>query len=116
MNRLTTKVFRTDKDYTLKSTCACMAESCADFCDLQDDCNTCGIQMAVNRLAAYEDTGLTPEQIVAMRAEHSGTSRVLLNELLDIKDKRIAELESDNARLRKTMNKMCGLWGENNAN
>ena len=69
MDRLTTKIFRTDKDYTLKCTCAftqtkegteCMVESCTDFCDLQDDCNTCGIQMAVNRLAAYEDTGLTP--------------------------------------------------------
>ena len=51
-----------------------------------------------------------------MKAEYSDTFQAHLNELLGIKDKRIAELESDNARLRKTMDKMCGLWGENNAN
>lgn len=49
---------------------------------------------AAKRLAEYEDTELTPKQIVAMRAEHSGTSRVLLNELLEIKDKQIAVLQA----------------------
>ncbi len=70
----------------------------------------------IERLCEYEDTGLTPEEITAMKAEYSDTFQAHLNELLGIKDKRIAELESDNARLRKTMDKMCGLWGENNAN
>lgn len=88
MDRLTTKIFRTDKDYTLKCTCAftqtkegteCTVESCTDFCDLQDDCNTCGIQIAVNCLAAYEDTGLTPKEIVAMKADNKR-----LHDLIDI--------------------------------
>lgn len=43
-----------------------------------------------------------------MKAEYSDTFQARLNELLDIKDKRIAELEAENARLRKTIDKMCG--------
>lgn len=70
----------------------------------------------LNRLAAYEDTGLTPEEVATMKAEYSDTFQAHLNQFLDIKDKRIAELEAENARLRKTMDKMCELRGERNAN
>lgn len=73
---------------------------------LECDCENavmyfCGVQAAANndRLKAYEDTGLTPEEITTMKAEYSDTFQAHLNELLDIKDRRIAELESENKRL-----------------
>lgn len=34
---------------------------CEDYCRTQGSCVNCEIQNAFNRLAAYEDTGLTPE-------------------------------------------------------
>lgn len=48
----------------------------------------------LNRLAAYEDTGLTPEEISAMKSEYSETYQAHLNQLLDIKDRRIEALEA----------------------
>lgn len=70
---------------------------------------------AICKLAAYEDTGLTPEEIAAMKAEYSDTFQAHLNELLDIKDKRIAELEAENKRLHALVDNIeCVMRGENN--
>lgn len=33
--------------------------------DCEEDCDTCSLKRAVERLAAYEDTGLEPEQVKA---------------------------------------------------
>lgn len=56
-------------------------------------------------LQSYEDTGLTPNEINAMKAEYSDTFQSHLNQMLDIKDKRIAELETENKRLKSIMGK-----------
>lgn len=61
--------------------------------------NGCIVPKIYHRLAKYEDTGLNPEEITTMKAEYSDTFQAHLNELLDIKDRRIAELESENKRL-----------------
>lgn len=50
-------------------------------------------ESCVSRLAEYEDTGLTPEEITAMKAEYSDTFQAHLNELLEIKNKQIAVLQ-----------------------
>ena len=42
---------------------AARGESCADICDNESDCGTCPIIAAFVRLAAYEDTGLSPEEV-----------------------------------------------------
>lgn len=49
---------------------------------------------ALNKLAAYEDTGLSPEEIAAMKAEFSDTFQAHLQQLCDIKDKHISELQA----------------------
>ncbi len=38
-------------------------ENCSAYCNCRFSCGNCGIQKAFNLLAAYEDTGLTPEEI-----------------------------------------------------
>lgn len=83
MDRLTIKSKSlTGKHYSLK----CMVNedydptyaspeeySCNDFCEIThpDACLKCGIQAAFDRLAAYEDTGLTPAEIEQMKAENA---------------------------------------------
>ncbi len=46
------------------------------------------------RLQAYEDTGLTPDKILVLKEKYSDTFQAHLNQLLDIKDKKIAGLEA----------------------
>lgn len=41
----------------------CGNELCEDICRINGDCKACPIKIAIDRLAAYEDTGLTPDQI-----------------------------------------------------
>ena len=42
---------------------------CKEVCIKQGDdgCTNCPIKKAVDRLAAYEDTGLTPEEIIELK-------------------------------------------------
>ncbi|MDE7398944.1 MAG: hypothetical protein K2N06_05385 [Oscillospiraceae bacterium] len=61
---------------------------------------------SIDLLAAYEDTGLTPEEIIAMKVEYSDTFQAHLNQMCDLKDKRIAELEAENARLNDLVNEI----------
>lgn len=61
---------------------------------------------AADKLAAYEDTGLTPEEVATMKAEYSDTFQAHLNQMCDIKDKRIAELEAKNADLIEQIDRL----------
>lgn len=90
MYRLT-DVFGRDNDRVLKCLCEyemdgriCDTSVCSDYCkqfckNSVADCDNCGIQQAIDRLAAYEDTGLTPEEITAMIADNKR-----LHDLIDI--------------------------------
>lgn len=42
--------------------CLSCEEICGESCD--NECKGCPVQECFNKLAAYEDTGLTPEQIM----------------------------------------------------
>lgn len=105
MDRLTIKSEILDGRYGLKCLCSDTVPeykgSCRDCCEINADCEFCGICEAIDRLAAYEDTGLTPEEVTSMKAEYSDTFQAHLRQLCDIKDKRIAELEAENAELHK---------------
>ncbi len=78
MERLTVNSGSHDERYTLK--CMCKLSNCGlpeweydcrDYCDLNaDDCEYCGIREAFDLLAAYEDTGLTPEGIKDLQQEN----------------------------------------------
>lgn len=77
LDRLTIKSELIDGHYTL----ICMSifgmggvhgkddgDYCYEYCSGDGKCEECGIQEAFDRLAAYEDTGLTPEEIIALRS------------------------------------------------
>lgn len=59
---------------------------------------------AVDRLADYEDTGLTPEEVEKMKSEYSETFQAHLQYLLDCKDNRIKQLETECRKLNKLIN------------
>lgn len=109
MDRLTVKSVVFEGHCVLKSMCTFDDKgkikgegdcaSCGGGCD--GFCGECEIQKAFDRLAAYEDTELSPEEISIMKAQYSDTFQAHLNEMCDIKDKRIAELESENTELHK---------------
>ncbi len=85
MDRLTVNSVSHDERYTLK--CMCKLSNfglpeweynCRDYCDLNaDDCEYCGIREAFDRLAAYEDTGLTPEEITTLIADNENLHRLV---------------------------------------
>ena len=60
--------------YTLKCMCTfgrdMLADDelgCGEYCEeCKEDCNKCGIQEAFNRLAEYENTGLSPEEVMEL--------------------------------------------------
>ncbi len=78
MDRLTVKSVVFDGHCVLKSMCTFDNEgnikgegdcaSCGGGCD--EFCGKCEIQKAFDRLAAYEDTGFTPEEITALKADN----------------------------------------------
>ncbi len=68
MDRITVKSKYVSDGYSLKSLCDFNSDGsidselcCADICN--DDCNGCAVQKAFNRLAEYENSGLSPEEI-----------------------------------------------------
>lgn len=81
MDRLTIKIPYENDNYTLMKLCSFRngeiynIDGCEDRCEQHansgEDCTNCDVQIAFNRLAAYEDTGLTPEEINAMKIELS---------------------------------------------
>lgn len=77
MDRLTIKSEIIDGHYTL----ICMSifgrggvsndgDACYEYCGEDGPCEKCGVQQAFDRLAAYEDTGLTPKEIAAMKSDN----------------------------------------------
>lgn len=44
--------------------------NCRNYCEENADCEFCGIREAFDRLAAYEDTGLMPEEITELIADN----------------------------------------------
>lgn len=107
MDRLTVKSADFGEHYALKAMCSFDdkdnikdEDSCMACCNTANGvCSRCDVQKAFDRLAAYEDTAFTPEEITTMKSEYSDTYQAHLNQLCDIKDKRIAELEAENKRL-----------------
>lgn len=73
MERLTieSNVF---EGHTLKCLCSPDKDGyelyCCEYCNenCNNDCYNCEIQQAFDRLAAYEDTGLTPKEIEHLKA------------------------------------------------
>ena len=57
---------------------------CSEMCEREDCTAECGhFDEAIERLAAYEDTGLTPEEIKSMKDEHfSGLEMAKLHSAL----------------------------------
>lgn len=72
-------------------------DPCRDVCNSRGaDCfDDCPIQEAFNRLSAYEDTNMMPEEIAAMKAENER-----LNKLVDAVQTALwsdLEVDEDNA-------------------
>lgn len=84
MDRLTTKLYHINKGYYVLK---CF-ETCKGSCFLRDEgISLCGVQVAINKLAAYEDTGLTPEEITEMKADYERRKKLREeNEKLFIKE------------------------------
>ena len=65
---------------------------------------------ALNRLAACEDTGLTPAEVVILKARSEKESFIdHLNMLCDMKDKQISELFHENQRLKKIISDIADI-------
>jgi hypothetical protein len=60
-------------NFTLKALCeGCGESSCDEICCRyqDDDCVGCPLQEAFSRLAAYEDSGLSPEEVRVLQREN----------------------------------------------
>lgn len=74
MERLTIEAYDVIGSYVLKEMCSIDEDGFVDDCDIcaeyckgiDNACENCAIQECFNRLAKYEDTGLTPEKILEM--------------------------------------------------
>lgn len=54
-------------------------DGCMEYCEgMEGECGGCAIQECFNRLAEYEDTGLTPEQILEMDGMYKELSREVM--------------------------------------
>lgn len=86
MNRLTIKIPECGR-YTLGRLCSFSRDGeiydikgCQDYCyEIGEDCDYCALQRAFNRLAAYEDTGLTPEEIELLKSENARLHKLVDN-------------------------------------
>lgn len=84
--RLTTKSYIVD-GYILKCMCtfgrdgeADDESGCPELClECGADCNKCGVQTAFNRLAEYENTGLSPQEIQELKERSSGKRTMDIN-------------------------------------
>lgn len=90
MDRLTIKSSM-DDGWTLKCMCSFDRDGeiddedgCEEYCSLRLEdyegevcCHGCGIQEAFSKLAAYEDIGLTPEEIKALQADNERLHKLL---------------------------------------
>ena len=68
MNRLTTR----DIKRNVVEVCDCENKSCCEVCnDHNTTCFDCPIDKAFEKLAAYEESGMDPDEISAMMAEYT---------------------------------------------
>ncbi len=51
------------------STCG---DYCEEYCYDHGNCNECEVQKAIRKLAAYEDTGLEPDEVARLKELHGG--------------------------------------------
>ena len=71
IERLTIKSKFPNSGYCLKQAIDCDGYefSCEEYCGrVESDCHNCVIQKAINLLAEYENTGLTPDEINDLQA------------------------------------------------
>ncbi|MCM1275508.1 MAG: hypothetical protein NC299_09090 [Lachnospiraceae bacterium] len=47
-------------------------ESCDKICKESNSCKECPVQEAIDKLAAYEDSGLSPEEVKQLAAKSRG--------------------------------------------
>ena len=85
MDRLTVKSEILDEHYILKCMCSFGRDgvpddesTCIEHCEIfgEEMCEQCGIQQAFDKLAAYENTGFTPEEIAAMKDDNEQLSAI----------------------------------------
>ena len=87
---------------------------CREVCERQGDvgCKTCPIAKAFDRLAAYEDTGLEPEGVEAMKNAMMGKSIAEITEFEGIPIDRLRELAQADREGRCVVQKFaCSLCG-----
>lgn len=85
MERLTIKSEQYESHYVLKCNCTIgvdgkvdSEDGCIEYCEIHDgDCEDCKIQDAFDRLAAYEDTGLTPEEVETLKTDNDRLHRLI---------------------------------------
>ena len=66
---------------------------CSDNCDVDMDCIDCpSFDRLVERLAAYEDTGLTPESVEALKLSMIGKTISEITEFEGLPIERLKEL------------------------
>ena len=68
--------------------------TCLAICQKQTDCDDCPIQEAFARLRQYEQTGLTPEQVMELKERDTPTGAVFsrdFEEQIELTDKEIEE-------------------------
>lgn len=97
VDRLTVKSKILNGHYSLQCTCSFGSdgvpnneEACYEYCEHLggcEECEQCGIQQAFDKLAAYEDSGLSPKEIKALQADNAR-----LHELVDIIERTIKAL------------------------
>lgn len=47
-------------------------KTCGELCEKQESCDWCPVQEALHKLAAYENSGLTPEEVVGLMKNTKG--------------------------------------------
>ncbi len=47
-------------------------KTCEEICHERSDCEGCPIQEAIDKLGAYENTGLSPEEVTALARNVKG--------------------------------------------
>ena len=68
--------------------------TCSTTCQKQTDCDDCPIQEVFSRLRQYEQTGLTPEQIMELKAR---------DEAMEINEIHVDEILLSCLRIRKQL-------------
>ena len=87
MERLTIDAYDVIGSYVPKEMCSIGRDGMVDDCDgcpdycfdsVDSSCEECAIQKCFNLLGEYEDTGLTPEQILEMDGMYKELSREVM--------------------------------------